>query len=160
MQPVPRRREVEKIVSALRPAEFKQFLFIYFRFESPGRTMMPGDNTNRYTKPIQFTPQTTSTHLEPTSTTTTVQPPHASTDQNSSRKRKFENDHRRNDHQPIFGGRELRPNKYSNFIIFETSTEGEAATNNALQILQTSAAKQRITINVSYAVVGNNTYVK
>lgn len=45
----------------------------------------------------------------------------------------------------------LKPNKYSNFIIFKMDSDNE----NSLQILQTSAAKQKANLNVSFGMIAN-----
>lgn len=61
---------------------------------------------------------------------------------------------RRDDRLSGFCRKSLQPNKYANFIIFEMGGE-----TNSFQILQTSAAKQKAVLNVSYTVIRNEMYV-
>lgn len=71
--------------------------------------------------------------------------------QNTSRKRKLES-RRQNDQLSGFCRKSLCPNKYGNFIITEMGGD-----TNPFQILQTSAAKQKALIHVTYSMIGNET---
>lgn len=135
-----------------------------------GRRTIEEKNTQKYTKPIQFTPQTSTTTTDPSSTSvkpnsvefkqenlTPVQSigKPSTVHQNPSRKRKLESS-RRNDQLSGFCRKTLRPNKHENFILMEMGTYGGET--NSFQILQTSAAKQRATVNLTYSMIGNETY--
>lgn len=137
-------------------------------FVLTGRRTVEENNTAKYKKPILFTPQTSS----PDSTSSPVNP-HSSMEtrpqqllsiqsaaspsknhQNTSRKRKLES-RRQDDQLSGFCRKSLCPNKYGNFIITEMGGD-----TNPFQILQTSAAKQKALIHVTYSMIGNETYVQ
>lgn len=125
-------------------------------FVSLGRQPVE-NNTSKYTKPIQFTPQLPSNDSSsqtqiPVSTKNTFQPVKK---QIPSRKRPAERRQAINDHLAKFCDQTLQPNKYSNFILVDLSGES-----NSFQIVQNSAAKQKAILNVTYAMKGSEMYLK
>lgn len=134
---------------------------------SIGRRTIKEDNTKKYTKPIQFTPQTSSAdstsktdpnsiELQQNNVPNIRQAPaksSMSTNLPPMRIQKIQNN--RHAHLSAFCNKSLQPNKYANFIIAEMG----AADINSFQILQSSAAKQRIFLNITYSMIRNETYV-
>lgn len=168
MQPALKQKVEKLIVSDIFSLLIQIVIFV--SFVSIGRRTIEENNTRKYTKPIQFTAQSSSTD----STTIIQQPNSVETKQNNvpsqcqsstkpsqnlkvSHKRKqnvnrHHSDH--NDHLSAFCNKSLQPNKYANFIIFEMGGE-----TNSFQILQASAAKQKAVLNVTYSMIGSETYV-
>ncbi|KAJ6637940.1 NF-kappa-B-repressing factor [Pseudolycoriella hygida] len=120
--------------------------------KAKGRRTIEENNTSKFTKPIQFTPQTPSTNTKepkqqiiPSLLEISTKPP-----QNANLPSKRKTRKRNNDHLSKFCNKSLRGNKYDNIIIFELVGE-----TNSHQILQSSAAKQRAVLDVTYTGKGN-----